>query len=216
MRTATRLALDRHRAPTHSELDPTNTSSISSSHNHVHHHHEAAQIPNGLEVALLLASFPSQGPIKTDTVCLGCPPNMVGNPAERPFHLVQTVQSLFKMTLLPSEAVSSQMLLIKTHFLPRILSTGGRHLPSTNRLGSLKPLSSNSTPTVHSVMNRLLHWLAGPTFNGQQRRLWSRYNASQAHGTVACSSNLGTGGPSGGRLAGRAKLRASCADADIT
>lgn len=111
-----------------------------------------------------------------------------------------------KMTLLPSEAVSSsQVLLIKTHFLPRVLSTGRRHLPSTNRLGCFKPLSFNSTPTVHSVMNRLLHWLAGPTFNGQQRRLWSRYNASQAHGTVSCLSNLGTGGPSGGMLAGRGK-----------
>lgn len=45
--------------------------------------------------------------------------------------------------------------------------------------------------------------------------LWSRYNASHAHGTVVSSSNLGTGGaPGGGREKG-SYVRA-CADADIT
>lgn len=42
-----------------------------------------AQIPNGSEVAFLLASFPWLGPIKTDAVRLGCPSNMVGKAAGR-------------------------------------------------------------------------------------------------------------------------------------
>lgn len=43
---------------------------------------DLARIPNGSEVALLLGSFPSQGPIKTDTVRLGCSPDMVSKSAE--------------------------------------------------------------------------------------------------------------------------------------
>lgn len=66
--------------PVHPNLDLTNTNAIPVATIITS---ECAQIPNGLEVALLLASFPSQDPMKTGTVRLVCPSNMVGKPAER-------------------------------------------------------------------------------------------------------------------------------------
>lgn len=90
------------------------------------------------------------------------------------------------------------MFLTKTHFLPRTLSTGGRHLPSTNRLGLLKPLSSNSTPTDHSVTTAtsLAGWLhiQWPTTT-----LVVTLQCLTGAWDRCSSSNLGTSGSSGGR-----------------
>lgn len=118
---------------------------------------------------------------------------------KRAFHLVQTVQSLFKMTLLPLDGGEQPDVLDKDiRFLPRTLSTGGRHLPSTNRLGLLKPLSSNSTPTDHSVTTAtsLAGWLhiQWPTTT-----LVVTLQCLTGAWDRCSSSNLGTSGPSGGR-----------------
>lgn len=77
------------------------------------HHRGASQIPNGLEVAFLLASSRRLAQSEQTPSAWAVPPSRSAILQKGPFHLVQPVRSLFKLPHLPSEAVSSPDVLDK-------------------------------------------------------------------------------------------------------
>ena len=125
-----------------SELDLTNTNTIPLATVPPSITLELAQIPNGLEVALLLASFPSQGSIRADTVRLDLSFQHGRQTCRKMIsHLVQTVRSFVQNVPFAPDGGEQPNAFDKDTLFAQNLSTSGRHLPSTNRLGLPRTLA---------------------------------------------------------------------------
>lgn len=113
------------------------------------------------------------------------------------FGLVQTVQSLFEMTHLPPDGGEQPNVVVKdTLFAQDFVDRQTPFTLNQPRLGLLKPLSSNSTPTDHSVTTAtsLAGWLhiQWPTTT-----LVVTLQCLTGAWDRCSSSNLGTSGSSG-------------------